>query len=110
MLMSNPTSSHQVDLDDSALTARPPRKRKPKQISYEPYRIGVKVGGRTVGPGNVGDDVKRLQRMLNRQGAGLELDGIFGPLTEAAVKKFQKVTKVKADGVVDRQTWAALGW
>jgi peptidoglycan hydrolase-like protein with peptidoglycan-binding domain len=92
------------------LAEKPTRVRKPHSVVYEPYRSGVKVGGRTIQIGSVGDDVKRLQRMLNRRGASLELDGIFGPLTQAAVKRFQKAAKLKADGAVDRQTWAALGW
>jgi peptidoglycan hydrolase-like protein with peptidoglycan-binding domain len=86
------------------------RKRKTREVSYEPYRAGVKVGGRSVGLGSVGDDVARLQRMLNRRGADLVLDGIFGPKTETAVKKLQRAVKVKADGVVGRTTWGALGW
>jgi peptidoglycan hydrolase-like protein with peptidoglycan-binding domain len=90
-------------------TVTPPR-RKPREISYEPYRHGVKVGGRSVGVGNVGADVRRLQRMLNRRGVTLVEDGVFGPLTEISVKKFQRQVKVKVDGVVGRQTWAELGW
>jgi peptidoglycan hydrolase-like protein with peptidoglycan-binding domain len=31
-------------------------------------------------------------------------------MTEISVKKFQRQVKVKADGVVGRQTWAELGW
>lgn len=87
-----------------------PAPRKPREVSFEPFRAGVKVGGRIIGLGSVGDDVTRLQRMLNRRGADLVLDGRFGPRTEAAVKKFQKTVKSKADGVVGRQTWTALGW
>jgi peptidoglycan hydrolase-like protein with peptidoglycan-binding domain len=99
-----------VENEDQAPAETAPARRRPKPVVYEPYRSGVKVGGRTIQIGSVGDDVKRLQRMLNRRGAGLELDGRFGPLTQAAVKKFQKTVKLKADGVVSRQTWAALGW
>ena len=36
-------------------------------------------------------------------------DGIFGPLTEEAVKEFQKRKGLTADGVVGAKTWAALG-
>ena len=103
---------------ESTPAEKPVRKRRPKPVAYEPYRQGVKVGGRTIGLGMAGDDVKRLQRMLNRRGENLVLDGVFGPLTETAVKKFQKSPHFNSlieslddpRGVVGRQTWAVLGW
>ena len=36
-------------------------------------------------------------------------DGIFGPLTEEAVKELQKAKGLTPDGVVGPRTWAALG-
>lgn len=36
-------------------------------------------------------------------------DGIFGPLTEEAVKELQKAKGLTPDGVVGARTWAALG-
>lgn len=58
----------------------------------------------TLKRGSRGAEVKTLQGKLN-----LMADGIFGPLTEEAVKEFQKRKGLKADGVVGSQTWAALG-
>jgi peptidoglycan hydrolase-like protein with peptidoglycan-binding domain len=55
--------------------------------------------------------VERLQFMLNhRKGVDeLALDRIFGPKTEAAVKWFQaNDDDLAVDGIVGRQTWAAL--
>ena len=54
--------------------------------------------------GSRGAEVKTLQGKLN-----LITDGIFGPLTEEAVKEFQKSRGLTADGVVGSRTWAALG-
>lgn len=58
----------------------------------------------TLKRGSRGADVKTLQGKLN-----LMQDGIFGPLTEEAVKEFQKSRGLTADGVVGSRTWAALG-
>lgn len=58
----------------------------------------------TLKRGSRGSEVKTLQGKLN-----LMADGIFGPLTEEAVKEFQKCKGLTADGVVGAQTWAALG-
>lgn len=39
----------------------------------------------------------------------LAQDGIFGPITEEAVRDFQKRKGLSVDGVVGPKTWAALG-
>jgi peptidoglycan hydrolase-like protein with peptidoglycan-binding domain len=54
--------------------------------------------------GDMGNSVRKLQALL-----GLRRDGNFGPLTEAAVMKFQQVHQLLADGKVGPKTWAALG-
>jgi peptidoglycan hydrolase-like protein with peptidoglycan-binding domain len=38
--------------------------------------------------GDAGQDVKDLQTYLNSQGANLDVDGMYGPLTDAALKDF----------------------
>ncbi len=58
----------------------------------------------TLRKGSRGTEVKTLQRKLN-----LMADGIFGPLTEEAVKEFQTRAGLTPDGVVGARTWAALG-
>ena len=58
--------------------------------------------------GASGSDVKKLQTLLNENGANLDADGKFGPKTEAAVKRFQEAHGLTADGIVGRKTWAAL--
>ena len=40
--------------------------------------------------------------------SGLDVDGEFGPLTEAACKKFQQMSRIPVTGVCDQQTWASL--
>ena len=51
-----------------------------------------------------GYDVEVLQRALN-----IYPDGVFGKLTEEAVKDFQRAHGLEADGVVGQKTWDALG-
>lgn len=50
-----------------------------------------------------------LQLALNRAGHGeLDTDGIFGPLTEAALRCFQREAGIAADGVAGRETHRAI--
>lgn len=53
--------------------------------------------------GDRGNDVKTLQHYLH-----LHEDGIFGPITEEAVKTFQQQKGLKVDGIVGMATWTAL--
>lgn len=64
----------------------------------------VAYPGTLIRRGSKGEDVKKIQGKLG----GLEVDGIFGPLTETAVKKFQKDKGLEVDGIVGPITWAAL--
>lgn len=56
----------------------------------------LKVGSR-------GEEVKQLQEKL-----GLGADGIFGPGTETAVKKWQAANGLTADGLVGNGTWSKM--
>ena len=55
-----------------------------------------------------GADVKEAQRLLNKHGANLDVDGIFGTATDAAVKAFQKAKGLTVDGIIGISTWSAL--
>jgi peptidoglycan hydrolase-like protein with peptidoglycan-binding domain len=55
--------------------------------------------------GSEGPQVSELQRVL---GGGLPVDGDFGPLTDAAVRAFQRGANLTVDGIVGPQTAAAL--
>ena len=68
-----------------------------------PFRVGSR-----------GRSVYAIQRDLNRISQNfpaipkVQVDGIYGPMTEAAVKAFQSVFGLEPDGVVGRDTWYAL--
>ncbi|MBD2196792.1 MULTISPECIES: peptidoglycan-binding domain-containing protein [Calothrix] len=58
--------------------------------------------------GSSGISVKVLQKLLIANGYGMRIDGIFGPLTEAAVKAFQNRRSLLVDGIVGQRTWREL--
>ena len=59
--------------------------------------------------GSIGPGVQLLQLALNRAGFGvLQTDGIFGPLTERAVRKFQAAQEILVDGIAGRDTHRRL--
>ena len=68
--------------------------------------------GRPLTVGSAGEDVRTLQRELNRIHknypaipAIAHTDGVFGADTAAAVKEFQRVFELTQDGVVGKATW-----
>lgn len=61
--------------------------------------------------GSRGEDVKRLQFMLNRSKPSappLAEDGIFGPRTLARVREYQKAHDLQVDGIAGRITQVLL--
>jgi len=58
----------------------------------------------TLRRGSRGEEVKLLQTLLGN----LDVDGIFGKKTKAAVMAFQSASGLKVDGIVGPKTWAAL--
>jgi Putative peptidoglycan binding domain len=60
------------------------------------------LGSRDLSRGDRGPDVTELQRELQHLGFyNSTLDGIFGPITEAAVERFQACSGLNPDGVAD---------
>jgi len=53
--------------------------------------------------GSEGSSVAKLQRFLQ-----VEDDGVFGVITERAVRAFQQANSLTVDGVVGQRTWRAL--
>lgn len=55
-----------------------------------------------------GEAVELLQELLNQLGYSLVVDGIFGRLTDAAVRDFQLRNDLVSDGIVFTKTWSKL--
>lgn len=65
--------------------------------------------------GSTGPNVVVIQTALNRVAQNYpaipkipNIDGIFGPRTEATVRKFQEVFGLAVDGIVGQATWYAI--
>ncbi|MBQ0038759.1 MAG: peptidoglycan-binding protein [Clostridiales bacterium] len=62
----------------------------------------------TVSYGSTGSAVRKLQTALNKKGYTLDVDGIFGDKTRAAVRDYQKKNKLLLDGIAGNETWSHL--
>ena len=62
----------------------------------------------TVKYGAKGSSVSQLQSLLNQNGFTLNVDGIFGDKTQAAVRDYQARMGLAVDGIVGTNTWGAL--
>ena len=63
--------------------------------------------------GSTGENVRLMQNYLNNLASyyglpKIAVDGSFGQSTENAVKAFQKMVGLTADGIIGRDTWKAI--
>lgn len=79
----------------------------PAAIAQSPTKA-TKLGDRTLRAGAKGADVQQLQQALGKAGFRVKTDGKFGTGTLRAVKRFQRASRLKPSGTVDRKTVAAL--
>ncbi|MGD7008779.1 L,D-transpeptidase family protein [Metabacillus sp. 84] len=85
-----------------ALKSSPPAQTKPSNDSALKKSGNLKRGSR-------GAAVSELQQRLTAKGFSTKgVDGIFGPATEAAVKKFQSARGLAVDGIAGPATKGAL--
>src|SRR3954464_12514197 len=77
----------------------------PSGATLDTSSVAAATGGRTqlLRFGDAGPAVAAVQARV-----GTAADGIFGPLTRAAVERFQRAHRLAPSGVVDARTWAAV--
>jgi cell wall-associated NlpC family hydrolase len=89
---------------DEATWAALPKAAAQAACAQQVHGSGVVVTCAHLRVGSTGPAVGVLQQSI-----GADVDGEFGPLTEAALKKAQGKAKLKASGIAGPATWAALG-
>ncbi|MFV0451732.1 MAG: peptidoglycan-binding domain-containing protein [Propioniciclava sp.] len=62
----------------------------------------------TISTGETGRRARAIQYLLRAHGQGLAPDGVYGPVTAAAVSSFQASRGQAATGMVTPETWPAL--
>lgn len=85
-------------------------------VKNAPVRANIpSYPGRALRRGDRGEDVRTIQRELNRIAANypaiptVPVDlGVFDAATERAVKAFQKIFNLTQDGIVGKNTWYKL--
>jgi hypothetical protein len=65
-------------------------------------------GQRNIERGMSGQSVRELQQQLRDRGHQIQVDGLFGPRTEEAVRAFQRANGARVDGIVGPETTGKL--
>jgi len=69
---------------------------------------GESSGYVTLRSGDTGEAVRKLQKALQKLNYNVSADGTYGPLTVNAVKEFQRINGLTADGVAGARTQELL--
>ncbi|MFD4561509.1 peptidoglycan-binding protein [Streptomyces sp. NPDC058469] len=105
----SPTTTTRSTAPLAAPTAASPYPCRVQRIDGRWYAGNSRTQQENLAVGNAGPDVAEAQCLLRRTGISPGgIDGIFGPLTEHAVKEFQKRSGLVVDGMVGPHTWKAL--
>lgn len=82
----------------------------PEKAENKPQTGSVVYDMKTLRVGDKSTQVKVLQWLLNHTTdfTSGKVDGIFGTLTLAAVRKYQEANGLDVDGVVGKRTWTKL--
>lgn len=101
------SESNQTDVQASERTGIA-REASASTSSSAPALENLVNGGSLLRRGAKGPEVRDLQRLLNRSGANLGVDGDFGPSTQRALRSYQRENGLGADGVVGPNSLGSL--
>ncbi|MFJ3899614.1 peptidoglycan-binding protein [Streptomyces sp. NPDC090083] len=105
----SPTTSTRSSAPAAEPTAASPYTCRPERVDGRWYAGNSLTQQENLAVGDGGPAVAEAQCLLRRSGISPGgIDGIFGPLTEHAVKEFQKRSGLVVDGMVGPHTWKAL--
>lgn len=94
-----------LDLDKAYITAEEWKMYAKGEIETKPVNDSFPM----LKKGDRNEYVRHWQMFLNLNGYACgNADGIFGPKTDAAVRKWQKDHGLKVDGIIGPKTWASL--
>lgn len=93
----------------SPTVSAPPYACRVERIDGRWYAGNSRTQGAVLAFGHAGSEVAEAQCLLRRAGISPgDVDGIFGPVTERAVRQLQKRSGLVVDGIVGPHTWKAL--
>jgi serine/threonine protein kinase len=107
---STPTAEPGSSVDPTASPSdtRPEQPAPPPSDSGSGSDCTYYSGNGRTSRGDSGKRVREVQCLLTHRGYSVGGSGVFGATTEAAVHSFQSDNGLDADGIVGRETWAAL--
>ncbi|MFJ5261707.1 peptidoglycan-binding protein [Streptomyces sp. NPDC088387] len=104
-----PRASGVAGAPESPSPSRPSYTCEFERVDGQWFAGNSRTGKTLVAYGHAGPDVAEVQCLLRRAGfATGDVDGIFGPLTQRAVKQVQNEADLVVDGIVGPHTWKAL--
>ena len=74
-----------------------------KQISPENFRIYALINGKTLKKGDKEKVIWDIQKLINKKGFNIQVDGFFNDETELAIKKIQENNETYPSGVIDEE-------
>ncbi|MCT7950182.1 peptidoglycan-binding protein [Ancylothrix sp. C2] len=78
-------------------------------LTWKALETGAPVNVPVLRLGSTGNAVRTIQDVLKEAGFYYgQIDGVFGPVTEAAVRNLQHSFNLIQDGIVGPRTWWAL--